>query len=41
MSYSSHRLDTVGNVALLVSTKDKNVPVEFEIVKNKATPNLD
>ena len=31
-------LDTVGKVTLLVSTKDKYVPVEFEIVKNKATP---
>ena len=40
VSYSGHRLDTVGNVTLLVSTKDKYVPVEFEIVKNKATPIL-
>ena len=31
-------LDTVGKVTLLVSTKDKYVPVEFEIVKNKAIP---
>ena len=38
MSYSGHRLDTVGKVTLLVSSKDKYVPVEFEIVKNKATP---
>ena len=38
VSYSGHRLDTVGKVTLLVSTKDKYVPVEFEIVKNKATP---
>ena len=38
VSYSGHRLDTVGKVTLLVSTKEKYVPVEFEIVKNKATP---
>ena len=38
VSYSGHRLDTVGKVTLLVSTKDKYVPVEFENVKNKATP---
>ena len=38
MSYSGHRLDTVGKVTLLVSTKDKYVPGEFELVKNKATP---
>ena len=38
VSYSGHRLNTVGKVILLVSTKDKYVPVEFEIVKNKATP---
>lgn len=38
VSYSGHKLDTVGKATLLVSTKDKFVPVEFEIVKNKATP---
>ena len=38
VSYSGHRLDTVRKVTLLVSCKDKYVPVEFEIVKNKATP---
>ena len=38
VSYSGHRLDTVGKVTLLVSTKDKYVAVEFEIVKNQATP---
>ena len=38
VSYSGQRLDTVGKVTLLISSKDKYVPVEFEIVKNKATP---
>ena len=38
VSYSGHRLDTVGKVTLLVSSKDKYVPVESEIVKNKAIP---
>ena len=37
-SKSGHRQDTVGKVTLLVSSKDKYVPVEIEIVKNKATP---
>ena len=37
VSYSGHKLDTVGKATLLVSTKDKYVPVEFEIVKNKST----
>ena len=37
VSYSYYRLETVGKVTLLVSTKDKYVPVEFEIVKNRAT----
>lgn len=38
VSYSGHRLNTVGKVTLLVSTKDKYVPLEFEIVKDKSTP---
>ena len=38
VSYSGQRLDTVGKVILLVSSKDKYIPVEFKIVKNKATP---
>lgn len=38
VSYSGHRLNTVGKITLLVSTKDKYVPVEFEIVKSKASP---
>ena len=38
VSYSGHRLDTVGKVTRLVSSKDKYVPVEFVIVKNKAAP---
>ena len=36
--YAGHRLDTVRKMAHLVSTKDKYIPLEFEIVKNKATP---
>ena len=38
VSYSGHRLNTVGKVTLLVSTKNKYVPIEFEIVKDKSTP---
>ena len=38
VSYSGHRLNTVGKVTLLVSTKNKYVPIEFEIVKDKLTP---
>ena len=38
VSYSGHKLNTVGKVTLLVSTKNKYVPIEFEIVKDKSTP---
>lgn len=38
VSYSGHRLNTVGKVTLLVSTKNRYVPIEFEIVKDKSTP---
>ena len=40
VSYSGHRLNTVGKVTLLVSTKNKYIPLEFEIVKNKSMPIL-
>ena len=36
MSYSDHRLNTVGKVTLLVPTKNKYVLLEFEIVKDKS-----
>ena len=40
VSYSGHRLNTVGKVTLLVSTKNKYIPLEFEIVKDKWMPIL-
>ena len=40
VSYSGHRLNTVGKVTLLVSTKDKYIALEFEIVKDKSMPIL-
>ena len=40
VSYSGHRLNTVGKATLLVSTKDKYIPMEFEIVKDKSMPIL-
>ena len=40
VSYSGHRLNTVGKVTLLVSTKNKYIPLEFEIVKDKSMPIL-
>ena len=40
VSYSGHRLNTVGKVTLLVSTKNKYIPLKFEIVKEKTMPIL-
>ena len=40
VSYSGHRLNTVGKVTLLVPTKNKYIPLEFEIVKDKSMPIL-
>ena len=40
VSYSGHRLNTVGKVTLLVSTKNKCIPLKFEIVKEKSMPIL-
>ena len=40
VSYSGHRLNTVGKITLLVSTKNKYIPLEFEIVKDRSMPIL-
>ena len=40
ISYSGHKLNTIGKATLLVGTKDKFSPVEFQVVDHKAQPVL-
>ena len=40
VSYSGHKLDSAGKATLLINTKNKYVPVEFEVVKGNTTPVL-
>ena len=40
ISYSGHKLNTIGKATLLVGTKEKFSPVEFQVVDHQAQPVL-
>ena len=40
ISYSGHKLNTIGKATLLVGTREKFTPVEFQVVDHKSQPVL-
>ena len=40
ISHSGHKLNTIGKATLLVGTKEKFSPVEFQVVDHKSQPVL-